>query len=344
MGLGLGAAWCAGLAATPALAQIPSVPPFADAPTSTPIPSTPAPSAPAPSAPVAETAAPSTPAPSTPAPSTPEPCTAPDIVRLKDGGLLRGQISELVPGGTVTIVTITGGTRVLKMADVVYAGPTAQDSQAALPPAPPPPGQQGAADGQYRPYVTVHAPEARIRFRSTEDGITFYRHASSVYSEGRSVSVYSRGYEQICTAPCEASLPSGKEMIAIGHGNAEPTDVSQVTLPPGDSQLRLTIERHPGRRKAGIAVIIAGPAVAIASLLILKDSDCFDAGRTCSSAEETQVLGLLALGIAGVGVGLGLGLPLLRTSRDTPVLETLPVDSATRRLQQAQGLTLSGKF
>src|SRR5688572_477116 len=63
--------------------------------------------------------------------------SAPDVVRLKNGGLLRGTISELVPGQTVTIVTASGKTRELPMAEVDYAGPADKDPQVGAGPAVP---------------------------------------------------------------------------------------------------------------------------------------------------------------------------------------------------------------
>ena len=54
-------------------------------------------------------AAPPAPESSGEAPVAPAP-SAPDLVRLKNGGLLRGTISESVPGEYVTIVLITGDT------------------------------------------------------------------------------------------------------------------------------------------------------------------------------------------------------------------------------------------
>src|SRR3954471_22558833 len=48
---------------------------------------------------------------------------APDVVRLKNGGMLRGTISELVPGGDVVLITATGEERRFAMRDVDYAGP-----------------------------------------------------------------------------------------------------------------------------------------------------------------------------------------------------------------------------
>jgi hypothetical protein len=290
-------------------------------------------------------------APIAPAPPGAAPGPAPaDVVRLKNGGLLRGTISELIPGATVTIVTITGNARVLDMSEVAYAGPAAQDPQASPETAPPRQDSERPNQWQPQPYVTVHAAEARIQFRSVESGTTFYRRSGSAYSEvhfaWRSGSSYSKGYERICTAPCEASLPSGKETLAYGHDDGEPQELDSITLPPGNSQLQLRFENHPTRRTAGIVVIIAGPVLTLASLALLTNMACHQAGspHDCSEADNYKSLGLVVLAVAGLGVGLGLGIPLLKTSRDTPVLETRPFDSAARQLQRAEGLTLSGKF
>src|SRR5688500_7843319 len=48
-----------------------------------------------------------------------------DVVRLKNGGLVRGTIVELLPGESVTITTALGKTREFAMSEVSYAGPAA---------------------------------------------------------------------------------------------------------------------------------------------------------------------------------------------------------------------------
>src|SRR5262245_37595241 len=50
----------------------------------------------------------------------------PDVVLLKNGGMLRGTISELVPGEFVAITIGSGEVRKLPMSDVRYAGPASQ--------------------------------------------------------------------------------------------------------------------------------------------------------------------------------------------------------------------------
>jgi hypothetical protein len=298
-------------------------------------------------------AAPSAAAPKASAPEEP----APDVVRLKNGGLLRGRISELAPGSRVTIITMTGEARVFDMSEVSYAGSAARDpeaSAAALPAAPPPspPAQQAQPrwdqQPQQQPYVTVHAAEARIQFRSTQDRTTFYRRTGTAYAEGHygwtRVSAVSKGFERICTAPCEASLPSGRETIAIGHDDGEPKELDSVMLPPGNSQLRLHVESNPERRRVGTIAIITGPIVAgVAALVLFYELQKCDR-ETCNDADRNIALVAAGVGAAGLGVGLGVGIPMLATSREKPVLETLPLSSARRRLNQAGGLTLSVKF
>jgi hypothetical protein len=46
-----------------------------------------------------------------------------DLVRLKNGGMVRGSIIELVPGSFVVVELKNGETRRFEMNDVEYAGP-----------------------------------------------------------------------------------------------------------------------------------------------------------------------------------------------------------------------------
>lgn len=50
----------------------------------------------------------------------------PDVVLQKDGGMLRGTISELIPGDVVVITLSSGEQRRIAMANVEYAGPASE--------------------------------------------------------------------------------------------------------------------------------------------------------------------------------------------------------------------------
>ncbi len=50
-----------------------------------------------------------------------------DVVRLRDGSIYWGRITEVVPGDHVTLTTLTGDTKRIPMASVVYEGPAQAD-------------------------------------------------------------------------------------------------------------------------------------------------------------------------------------------------------------------------
>lgn len=60
----------------------------------------------------------------------------PDIVRLRNGGMLRGTIDQRLPGDYVVLVTPSGETKRIDWTEITYAGPSEQDT-AAVPPVTP---------------------------------------------------------------------------------------------------------------------------------------------------------------------------------------------------------------
>ena len=284
-----------------------------------------------------------------------------DVIRLKNGGLVRGNISELIPGDSVTIVTITGKTREFPMSEVDYAGPVDADPQrqpaAASPVAPPAEAVPKAAedsskDEKVKPYVTVHAEEARLKLMSDDSGITYYRQAATasgyavgISSQSTSYAFgYATGYERICTAPCEASLPAGSEVLALGRDDKPPIPADAVTLPAGDSELHGTIESRTGLRVAlivlGVATAVGGVALALTANGKKREcdeyGDCYDR----DTLKLPQFIGGIALGSVGSGLTFA---PLF--IRDKAVVEVRPQsDAAQPRSTVARGLALSGQF
>jgi len=189
----------------------------------------------------------------------------PDVVKLKNGGILRGTIAELVPGGTVTIVTMTGETKKLPMTEVQYAGPAAGMPGAAPPPTP--------ASGP-RPLIQVNGRDAPLYLRSSQSDVTFYMRTST--SEGSSVStgamVGSRGfgavgggtsvfsgrtYARICTAPCEATVPAGQYTLALSKGTGNPVEDEQLVRVDGPATLAGKYTSYAGLRAAGFVISLA---------------------------------------------------------------------------------------
>jgi hypothetical protein len=133
--------------------------------------------------------------PSVPAAAQTAPAPPPDIIRTKDGGMLRGTIVEKVPNDHVEILLPNGQSRTVPMADVDYAGPTAGDTGAApQAPAPPPPAplpaQQSDDEETPRatsgslPATTIGAGTARLRLTSDQEGLTFHRKTGTSQGTG----------------------------------------------------------------------------------------------------------------------------------------------------------------
>jgi hypothetical protein len=201
-----------------------------------------------------------------------------DVVMLRNGGLLRGTISEYVPGSHVLMVTVTGETKRIKAAEVSYAGPSSGAPNAA------------PNGGRNRPsLVTVNAAEAPVKLRSEQPEVTFYlRTGESMGSavttgfgmgygyRGASMmpstaftSVRGRSYGRVCTAPCEATVAAGSYSMALSKGNGSPIEAEELVRVDGPSTLQGTYTSYAGLRVAGFAVglasIIAGGYLVISS-------------------------------------------------------------------------------
>ena len=295
------------------------VPPPAAAPTTKAAPPVRAPAAPsaaapiaAPSAPTAPSAKPvaSSPAPSAPAPQTPAPgalvaVNAPDIVRLKNGGILRGTISELVPGEYVTLVLITGETRKLPYADVQYAGAVNAQSGAAQGAVSSPgevPVAAGSAvpsaptsdkSGDTQPFAVLHAQESVVNVVSMKEGITLFRRSASAGFSG--VGTVS-GYDEVCTTPCNVSMPAGTHTFAVSKPGGKPREADPVLLPAGKATMTVgVIDRTAVRVGVGLlgAVgLIAGFA------MVLSDSSDSSGGGSIAGPAVLAGLGAGAFALA----------------------------------------------
>ncbi len=243
------------------------------------------------------------------APST----AAPDVVRLRNGGLLRGTISELVPGESVVLITATGEVRRFAMADVEYAGPAAGLPGAAAPPAasaPPPPAR--AADGRLS-----------IRLRSSLPEVTFHQRIASEVSTGGAISFGiglggggGRGgvgftpyastgatYAPLCQAPCELAMMPGTYYFGLSLEDRLPVSQDKpVVVPPGATQIMGEYVDHQELRVAGYVVGAAsfvGGAALFGWAAITGAQICSDRGGCVVPEERTTALG------AGLGIMLG---------------------------------------
>jgi hypothetical protein len=145
---------------------------------------------------------------------------------------------ELVPDDAVIIV-VDGKRRRFTMDEVSYAGSAASEPAPKTEKSEQPDanrmrgrnaGSVGTEDnGKARPFITVHAGEARLKLTVAEPGTTSHLRSGEAMGIGsagwrRVVAVHSFSYTSICTAPCEASLPAGTHRLARSTTDSRPIE------------------------------------------------------------------------------------------------------------------------
>jgi hypothetical protein len=256
---------------------------------------------------------------------------APDVVRLKNGGLLRGTISELVPGESVVLVTATGEVRRFAMRDVEYAGPAAglpgaAPSAPAAPSTPAAPAAPGAtvgglspapravrSDGRAEVRVTTDAPELTLHQRVAADVTTGaavgfgFGFGGGGAASGVSVTPYaSRGatYTPLCMAPCTLAMSPGVYYLAVSQADGLPVgDNRPVTITPDTTTIRTEFESYAGVRTAGYlvggATFLGGAALSVWAVTT-GASECADSNTGCTVPEDK-----VGPAIAGAVIVLG---------------------------------------
>ncbi len=239
-----------------------------------------------------------------------------DTVRLKNGGLVRGKISELWPGKSVTIVSAAGKTYEFPMSEVSYAGSELQDPTAPPSTAPPmtPPPMQGptsqadANDSAANETSAQPAAPATVHFESTPPGLTVHRNDGSVIV----VSLHGRAgqaasFARLCTTPCSQPLRSGLERLALSLPGKAPIPAGSLKIPPGESTIRASYTNNESTRIAG--GIVLGVSVVVGAVLLLVGA--MDGG-SCNSSGCSQPNNIVPVAAGGSvmigGTLLGMGL------------------------------------
>lgn len=273
---------------------------------------------------------------------------APDVVRLKNGGLLRGTISELLPGDSVTIIALSGTQHRVAMSDVSYAGPTANDPTVSV--APPPARKKSPPDSSTRARPRVIRVEGGLHLTSEPSGLTFYRLAlEGVGVDARDWSPFRpptrnfkfKGYEPLCTAPCDTSLPVGTYRFALAFPDGSPVEAEgELSLNAGPSSLHGRLESHATLRGLGWAALIAGVAGGVAlTALAFKTEPC-PAYPSCREAHVDSTL--TALGVGSALLGGGVAIVLVRIKDEATIEPSERGASGVTQLGAPLALSLRG--
>jgi hypothetical protein len=230
---------------------------------------------------------------------------APDIVRLKNGGMVRGTISEVVPNESVVIVTLTGESRTFAMKDVAYAGPRKDGARPVAVEAPAkPPAVQTA---QAQPQAEDEA--AQVRFESIGPERELTLHVRAAMSQGIVFNAWTMGiatvdsetYRQVCSAPCEVKMRPDRYKFALSDKSGHTIVVDNPVAVNGSTTLYGRLDSMQGVRTAGwivVAVSVLG-GLAIATLAPAKSSQQYEV--------SPLTIGLV-VGVVGSTVGILLGM------------------------------------
>ena len=288
------------------------------------------------------------------APATTAPAaqpSAPDVVLLNDGSMIRGTISELLAGDRVTIITIMGDARTYVMSQVRYAGPAARPDSTATGT-----GTAGALSPSARPLVAVQGQEARLRLVSAdpEPGLVFHRRVMTAMLGAATA----QGYDVICTAPCAVTMPAGSYQLALSRGDGSPSEANDpVAIPPGDSVVEGELQDRSATRALGWVVLVSGVILGSAvPFVVFAEEDCAKGTSTFetdSCPTKPSTAGWVAGG-AVVGAGIIGGVLMIRT-RDDVTISVRPSAPTTMGLSDGvnelaarrlvpNGLSLAGTF
>jgi hypothetical protein len=230
------------------------------------------------------------------------PLLQPDVVFLRNGGMLRGRILELLPGHSVTIAIETGQVRVLVW-DAVERVLVAPTPQVPLAPGAAPSVAPAPAPSTDTPSPPMRGPLVHVHIASSKHVILNRR-----IQEGGA-------WAHACDSPCDQDLPLGDEYEIAGLGSG-PTSAFRLRGEPGQS---LTITVSPpsvGGEIAGGVLIGAGALVGYVTLFVALVESACPQGSGCDMT-GAAVMGLSSLGAIALGaviVGLSAGTDISQSS------------------------------
>jgi hypothetical protein len=230
-----------------------------------------------------------------------------DEVRLKNGSVYRGTITESVPKDHVDLLLANGQTKRFAAADIASAGPAATP--------------QGPGVGQDIPSAPVHVEgsqeDLQLLIRSGQiQGVSYGFHGA--------VGMVAHAYDTVCTAPCDVQLPIGQQRLALSYHGGAAIDSEDPVEIRGPSTLHTYYDSRVAIRVAGYIVGVAGVITGLVLVATSYNSNCDpNAHNGCSQFNTGQLIagGVTLLGSAIVGGILsGIG--------DKAVIQVVPTGSA----------------
>lgn len=189
---------------------------------------------------------------------------APDLVRLTNGGLVRGTIAEHIPGEYVVIVLITGESRRFEAAEFSFAGPVDAAKTAAGP---------TTAEKVVDKPVELEGGDTLIHFEAAPDSPSAAI-ALSLRVNPRSSKAPANASDDslvstpICTAPCSAKIPGGRQSFGLSVVKRPVQPVPKIFNIHNNDTLVASYENRKWLRISG--AIVFGTAATLGGLVLLR--------------------------------------------------------------------------
>lgn len=236
--------------------------------------------------------------------------TGPDVVYLKDGGMIRGTIVEVVPGNHASVQLADGRVATIRwdMVDHIDRGTGAK---------PPLPTTPLPAAGTPPPAVAM----VNVHIDADGDVILEQQVTGGRWAGGE--------WRDVCQAPCDMSLPTNT-MYRVGGPGVRSSRPFSIEGRDGKAVLEVHAASS-GAFVGGIVLVSLGPlAIIVGSLVALvgaaENSTCsitLGGSGTCGSSSGD---GLVAGGLVTMGVGVAatiVGGVLIGTNSKTKVQQPL---------------------
>lgn len=236
-----------------------------------------------------------------------------DAVHLRNGGLFRGHVTEIVPGDHVTLIVERGEPKRIPWGEIdkVVVSTTT---------APPPPtgGAQGGGEqvgARTIPTATapttapMNGPKVRVHISSSST-VVLYRRVSG-----------STAWTLACTSPCNEMLPLGDSYRVNGNGVAQSSEFSLQGSPGGTVDVKVDGQSTGGMVLGGSLAAVGAMVGYVGLLAVAATID-----RHNSSDDDARAAGFIAMGLGTVAM-LG-GVLIFLASAKTDVTQSATAGSS----------------
>jgi hypothetical protein len=239
-----------------------------------------------------------------------------DEVRLKDGSAFRGTITERVPNDHVDLLMPNGQTRRFPMGEVVYAGAAA-----------------GGGGGAPEPAITVRANKVDLHVASDQPDVQLLVRVGQSEATGwtyrGAISLEGRDYAIVCTAPCDAQLPSGLQRLALSQHGDHTVEADDPIDLRSSSTMYVHYDSRAAVRAVGYVIAAASAITGIVLIFTSIDFSCSQAQQNagqCSVVNTTPLIaGLAVIIVGGIVGGVMAGISDHATIQLVPTMSSSPL-------------------